>query len=328
MFKWQAGSGAALLAGLVAIGGAIIAFEGSQSTTTGGAANAYQEKYVDANGIKTRYLEAGQGDALVLVHGNDFGSGVSANLWDRNIAGLAKTFHVYAFDKLGAGFTDNPKRDADWTSEGVVQHGYDFVRAVGLKRFHMLGQSRGAYFVARFALEHPDLVQTLIMVDSNTLGPDVPRTQTRDELLGGAGEDVREAQRYRWTQLSHTTDHITDEALDLSTRIQGLPKTQQAREALKRLGDPFNRSISAQKPDTLARLRKGELKVPMLLIWGYNDRSAILAAGQKLFDILAEGNPKARMYIINRAGHFNFREYPDEFNAIVTHFIKSRQSGS
>ena len=60
-------------------------------------------KYVDVNGIRTRYLEAGTGEPLLLVHGGGFGRcyNASANDWDLNIDGFAKSFHVFAIDKIG-----------------------------------------------------------------------------------------------------------------------------------------------------------------------------------------------------------------------------------
>ena len=71
-----------------------------------------ESKFVDVNGIRTRYFEAGQGEAMVLVHGAQFGraAGASHN-WMPIFPSLAKHFHVYALDKLGMGLTDNPKSD-------------------------------------------------------------------------------------------------------------------------------------------------------------------------------------------------------------------------
>jgi 2-hydroxy-6-oxo-6-(2'-carboxyphenyl)-hexa-2,4-dienoate hydrolase len=58
-----------------------------------------------------------------------------------NFDGLAELFHVFAVDKIGQGFTDNPKRDEDYTMAAVVQHAYGFLRTLGLRK----RSSRGAF---------------------------------------------------------------------------------------------------------------------------------------------------------------------------------------
>jgi pimeloyl-ACP methyl ester carboxylesterase len=60
----------------------------------------------------------------------------------------------------------------------------------------------------------------------------------------------------------------------------------------------------------------------VLLYWGRNDPSATIENGWALYDVLGEKNPRVRMVTVNKAGHFHFREYPDEFNYTVTNFIE------
>ena len=69
------------------------------------------EKFVDVDGIRTRYFDKGDGPVVVLFHGGHFGSNDAADCaedWGLNFDGLAKWFHVYAVDKIGQGQTDNP----------------------------------------------------------------------------------------------------------------------------------------------------------------------------------------------------------------------------
>jgi pimeloyl-ACP methyl ester carboxylesterase len=67
-------------------------------------------------------------------------------------------------------------------------------------------------------------------------------------------------------------------------------------------------------------IKQGKLQAPTLLYWGKNDPSAILAVGLALFDMIAEKNPRARMLIVNDAGHFHYREHPEEFARNVINF--------
>ena len=82
------------------------------------------EKYVDVGGVRTRYFEKGEGETVILLHGSYFGADFSADHaanWSRNFHGLSEWGHIIALDRLGQGFTDNPKRVEDYTMAAVVE---------------------------------------------------------------------------------------------------------------------------------------------------------------------------------------------------------------
>ena len=66
---------------------------------------------------------------------------------------------------------------------------------------------------------------------------------------------------------------------------------------------------------------EGILQMPVLLYWGFNDPSALVSRGLELFDVIGAKNPRTQMIIINKAGHQNAREKPEEFNYNVINFI-------
>src|SRR3954469_4763300 len=74
-----------------------------------------QAKFVDVGGIRTRYFDGGTGEPMVLIHGGQWPATSSADGWAPLFDQLAEHFHVYVFDKLGHGFTDNPRTDADFS---------------------------------------------------------------------------------------------------------------------------------------------------------------------------------------------------------------------
>jgi len=191
-------------------------------------------------------------------------------------------------------------------------------------RMVVVGQSRGAYFATRFVLEHPDLAKALVIVDTASLAPEIGDQRERlAKLLANPPDDLREFARFRWTRMSCTTDHITDDYLDEARTIAELPKSQELRHRVKALLEStFMPSLQRQKEETLRWLDEGRLKVPTLVVWSYNDPLAVLPCGHALFDIIAKHVPESRMYIFNRSGHYPYREYPDEWNTIVTDFVK------
>ena len=287
------------------------------------------EKFVDVEGIKTRYFEKGTGENLLLVHGGVFGSNDAADCcfdWGLNFDALAQWFHVVALDKLGQGLTDNPRSDEDYTMAAVVRHAIGFLEAVGLREVHVVGHSRGAYAAARMTLERGDLVKSCIPVDTNTLAPGTGRNHI---VMADAPEPrlSRDSQRWVLERYSYGFDHITDDWLDAVTEIARLPKYQEA--VKKIIAQGLRKSLfltrhSRQKEETLGWIRDRGLQKPTLLVWGYNDPTATLGQGLRLFEVMAGSEPRTRMHIINQAGHFSYREHPKEFNEVLRGFIASQ----
>ena len=149
-------------------------------------------KYLDVKGIRTRYFEAGKGEPLVLVHGGGFGAHNSAEDWELNFDTFARSYHIFAYDKIGMGFSDNPLSDEEYVIGANVQHLHNFMQAVGIDSAHIAGHSRGGYAVTRLALEHPEAVRTLIIIDSSTL-----MTPPTPSMLSGPGKQPRSQTRGR-----------------------------------------------------------------------------------------------------------------------------------
>ncbi len=284
------------------------------------------EKYIEVDGIRTRYFEHGIGPIVVLFHGGHFGSHDAADCaedWSLNFDGLAQWFHVYAVDKIGQGFTDNPKRDEDYTMATVVQHAYAFLKALGLRKIHPVGHSRGAYLVARLTLEHPELFDSCILVDTNTLAPGISKNETvmanpPQPRLG------RESQRWVLQKYSYSFEHISEQWLDVMMRIVALPKYQEAVRKMEEAGlctTRFLPHLARQKDETLGIIRDRGFGLPTLLAWAYNDPTATIDQGHSLFNLIAGSTPDSRMYIYNRAGHFSYREHPAEFNDMLRGFV-------
>ncbi|MGH7926715.1 MAG: alpha/beta fold hydrolase [Candidatus Binatia bacterium] len=285
------------------------------------------EKFVDVAGIRTRYFEKGSGPVVVLFHGGHFGSHDAADCaedWSLNFDGLAQWFHVFAVDKIGQGFTDNPRRNEEYTMAAVVQHAYGFLRTLGLRNVHAVGHSRGAYLVARLILEHPELFSACILVDTNTLAPGISKNETvmANPPLPRLG---RESQRWVLQKYSYGYEHITEGWLNVMMRIAALPKYREAVKKMEEVGlrtTRFLPHLARQKDETLGIIRDRGFGRPTLLAWAYNDPTATIDQGHALFDLIARNTPDSRMVIFNRAGHFSYREHPAEFNEMLRSFIQ------
>lgn len=290
------------------------------------------ERFVDVDGIRTRYFDKGSGEVLVLFHGSHFGTMDacdSAIDWELNFDSLAQWFRVIAVDKLGQGHTDNPKSDDDYTMAAVVRHAYQFLATMGLKNTHVIGHSRGGYLVARLTLEHPEVIRSCIIINSGTLSPGPSKTEY---IMANAPKPrlSRESQRWVAEHYSHSDKHITDSWLDAAVEIARLPKYQEAVRKMEDRGlkrSRFLPQLALEKEETLNWIMQGRLKTPTLLIWGYNDPTAAVRRGQFLFELLADSAPIAEMHVINQAGHFCYREQPETFNQVIKGFVEKCSTG-
>ncbi|NKB22154.1 MAG: alpha/beta fold hydrolase [Alphaproteobacteria bacterium] len=285
-------------------------------------------QYINVDGIKTRYFEAGQGPSLVLFHGGNMGSGnlcECAEDWELNFMELSRHCHVIAVDKLGQGYTDNPLKNNEFTMNATVSHAFDFLTALGLRSIHVAGHSRGGYLVCRLALDHADLIASCTIVDTNTLAPGTPRSA---QVLAHPPEPrlSRESQRWIIEHYSHNPTHITKSWLDAVSEVAALSKSIEAHQKMTIGGlskKQFMPRLAEDRSRIFSDLRDKGIKCPTLVMWGKDDPTAVLAQGEIIYDLIAAHQPRTEMAVLNHAGHFCFREQPQAFNARLMGFINS-----
>jgi pimeloyl-ACP methyl ester carboxylesterase len=299
-----------------------------------GAIDGLKAKYVDVNGIRTRYYDEGSGEPMVMIHAEEgFVGHASANYFVKNIPGLAKHFHVYALDRLGSGMTDNPKTDQDYNIHAEMDHIVQFIRTLKLGKVHLVGHSHGAGMAMFIAVEHPDVVRTLTIIDSVTaapLGPGVPPAENPVLKCASKERDLT-FWKCRLRALSYNPDANWDEEFWAAGEyMTSLPKSKEAEEKVKagageRSGSaPADSPFNNYKRGILARIQNepDALRVPVLIIWGHDEHSVPLARGMALYDVIAAQNPKVRMVVMNKADHFDLRLYPDEYDNYIINFIQ------
>jgi 2-hydroxy-6-oxonona-2,4-dienedioate hydrolase len=163
----------------------------------------YQLGWVDAGGIQTRYLEAGDPSkpTVVMLHG----IGGSVELFIRNIGPLSDHFHVLALDLVGFGLTD--KADHDLQIDDYVAHLEAFLDAKGLTSISFVAISLGTWVSAAFTDRHPDRVDKLVLIAPAGLlaPPDEAATFSQQQ----AYETVDDP---NWQRLNLTFDHLVYEA--------------------------------------------------------------------------------------------------------------------
>lgn len=120
--------------------------------------------------IKHHYIEKGQGEPLILLHGN----GEDCTYFKNQIDVFSARYHVYALDTRGHGRT--PRGEAPFTIRQFAEDLFCFMEAHGIGRANLLGFSDGGNIAMVFAIEHPERVDRLILNGANLNAGGVKRT--------------------------------------------------------------------------------------------------------------------------------------------------------
>jgi 2-hydroxy-6-oxo-6-(2'-carboxyphenyl)-hexa-2,4-dienoate hydrolase len=281
---------------------------------------------LDLSGIRTRVYEAGVGPPLLLIHGGQFGSLYSLDCWSLVLGPLAQHFRVIAFDKLGQGHTDPPRRSEDYVVEAVQAHIDALIDTLELDDFHVLGHSRGGVPALRLAVEQHQRVRSLVLADSGSAAPFDPAIPVGafyanlEPVDGDRAPSRRDVTR---EPLAQAIDPrwITDDFVERMLAIASLPAQQATRAALRAVEDAVWRpSLAASRAWGLGAIDAGRLASPTLVLWGYEDRSAPRHQGLRLYERIAATTRDAEFVILNRAGHYVFRDRPAAFVDVVSRF--------
>jgi pimeloyl-ACP methyl ester carboxylesterase len=287
-------------------------------------------KFVDVNGVKVRYYDAGQGEPMVLVHGGFTAGSSTANVWSRNIPALAKHFHVYAVDRLASGMSGNPTDNKQYSYQGDVDFVYNFIQTLKLGKIHLVGHSAGGAIVMYLSIEHPDIVRTLTILAVGPENPPQPQTKLVNMLKKCPDQSQYAGLKCRVYELVWLPTTFDDEYWKADEYMAGLPKSKEARDKLRSGSGESQQAAAAYRDKMLDRIKtESVLQMPVLMVagkndvldWGEADATAQLKGELALCDLISAKNTNAQMFIFNNAGHFMYREHPEEFNAMLITWV-------
>ncbi len=278
-------------------------------------------KFVMAGHVKTRYIDLGVEAPIVIgLHGG--GPGVSGQSVMGPIAQcLQKDCRFLAPDQVGGfGFTD-PGAPTPYGSQSRVDHLADFADTLCLDKVHLVGNSQGAWVAARYAIQRPDRVKSLILIASGTVGKsmglEVPVLPGLAALQ--AFDGTREAMHRISLALVHNKATVSDEQIDERFASATRPG---AAEAMRRfaIGQSYLEQDTAMRGnfdmrETLPALTKS---IPTLVLWGESDQVASIEVGRQLEKLL----PNVRFVYIPDVGHHMHVEKPD----LVAQYIREHMA--
>ncbi|AQT78632.1 alpha/beta hydrolase [Mycolicibacterium litorale] len=273
-------------------------------------------KYLDLHGDRVAYLDEGQGEAILLLHG----MAGSSKTWRSVLRPLSRKYRVIAPDLLGHGQSAKPRSDYSLGAFAVWLR--DLLDELGVAQATVVGHSLGGGVAMQFVYQHPDYCRRLILLNSGGLGPDVGWTLRLLSAPGAelfmpiiapppvlsAGERVRSwfgklgIQSPRgaeiWNAYSSFSDAATRQAF-LRTLRSVVDYRGQAVSALNRL------NVKAD--------------MPIMAIWG--DQDAIIPVEHAY--AAHEARADVRLEVLPGVGHFPQVERPTDVVELIEDFIAS-----
>ena len=271
-------------------------------------------RLVETSSGRTAFIEAGSGPTLILLHG----LGTSSGTWGPTIRALADRFTVFAPDLAGHGQSSGEKLRG--SVEPLVKALDDFCAEEGIETAAVVGHSLGGLVAVRFALNHPDRVSHLVLVDAGGIGEEMSWL-LRLAAIPLLGKLVFGPSRL-WLKHYHMVVPPGNADTNL---LRSLHRSR----TLHVTADFMHRAVGLGAdmlgPVESAYLlpRLGEIAAPVLVLWGEQDR---LFPVEQL-ESIRETCPLVEIRTFPDVGHWPYAEVPDEFNATLTDFLERRANG-
>ncbi len=267
-------------------------------------------KFVTVDGKKVHYLETGNGQPIILIHGFLY----NTVMWKKNIDALATKFKVYTIDLWGWGYSERLKEN-DYSFERYGKQIVGFMDALNIRKASLAGQSMGGGISVYVAAYHPDRVDRLILVDpavipypTTTIGQ-IYQIPFVGEFMNAIPGDALLKHNIRaiwFYDGNKASDEYCQEVLQ-SMCIKGSYSGMMfiIRNVLK---EPY--------VEKEAKLLSG-MNVPILIVHGREDKAIPLDRSKRLND-LWKGS---KLVVFDKAGHSPHEEYPEKFNPLALEFL-------
>lgn len=257
------------------------------------------------DGVTVHLRDEGPRDApaIVLLHG----SNADLFTWEPWTAALSEDYRVVRFDQIGHGLT-GPDPDQDYSRTSFTSDINEVADALGLESFVLGGNSMGGKHALAYAVEYPDRVSGLILVDAS--GPPVQK-QDKDDGGGNIGFTIA-----RMPGINRIAEQITPRALIAQSLDQSVSVKSVVTEAAidrywEMLRYPGNRAATMARfstnYDPMTQAEIASLKMPALILWGDEDRLIPVSAGEWLSQNLTN----SKLVVYPGIGHLPQEETPD-----------------
>jgi len=285
---------------------------------------ALASAFVTVEGIRLHYQAGGHGRPVLFIHG--LGSSGSLE-WRRNLEVIARRRRVMAIDLPGFGASDKPR--IGYTLPLFVGIVARFLSALEVTSVAVVGASLGARIAASLAVQHPEHVERLCLVDALGFGRPRRHWAYLAMVVPGLGEAMLGGVAAGLKRLPPMTiRRLWAWYLRRPRRYAALLSDAHLRDVRALFHDPgFHaaylgtlRSLArrpAWRDEILLGADAAKIRVPTLIVWGAEDRLFPVAHARAA----AQGIPGARLEVFADCGHTPQLEAAERFNALLAEFL-------
>ena len=260
-----------------------------------------EQREVIIGTIKTTYLVCGNGEPVIFLHG----AGAGAVTWYPSINTISKNFQVVAPDIVGYGESDKP--DAPYNRPYFSKWLKDFLKELKISKAHIVGLSQGGAIALQFAIENPNMVNKLVLVDAAGLGAKVSFWP----LIGTIWMNSFPSSIANRFNSRYILDKPINRDPNHSSYSIAVLKYKGGQNAFKQ-----GRGTAVSK---ISEELLKQIENETLIIWGKNDKLFSVEYGEAAAKII----PNAKLQIIPDAGHLPLMDQTEIFNKILDDFLKS-----
>jgi len=275
-----------------------------------------KDKYITVDGLRLRYIEEGQGPAIVLLHGASLGS--SADVFIRNLGPLARAgFRAIAFDQPGFGLSDVPADlSAAYRRDSIPK----FMDALGLNKAALIGHSQAGNPAVQLALKDPGRYSHIIVLGTGSLlaplggeieGNEAVAQQRLERRMANAEPTIEDTRKLLEANLFHH-ELITPAELELR-HARSLGQNFAAFVARNKVAE----AAPAKEPKTPLWQKLVELPMPLLMIFGREDRGHAAERAT----LLKQKFPGLNIHIVPGCKHLVPWDAADEFIRLAVTFL-------
>jgi 2-hydroxy-6-oxonona-2,4-dienedioate hydrolase len=279
------------------------------------AGASFSQGYLDADGIRTRYMMAGSQaqPLLLMLHG----VGGHAEAHSRNLGAHGEHFWTVAIDMLGHGWTAKPK--ADYVVADYDRHVLAVMRALGRDRALISGESLGGWVATYLAVHHPEAVERLVL---NTAGGWTAHPEVMARLKGLS---IEAASDPSWERIATRLEFlmcdkamVSDDLIETRRAIYAQPGFDQTMRQIMCLQD-----MDIRRPNMITETQYRSIVAPTLVVWTSHDPTATPAEGRQIADMI----PGASYVVMNQCGHWPQFEDAERFKALHIAFMLGQPDG-
>jgi abhydrolase domain-containing protein 6 len=255
------------------------------------------------------YSEGGHGEPLVLLHG----FGASADSWNRFAKPLTRSYHVIAPDQAGWGASTRLE-SASYAYPAQIERLHQFLSALGLKRFHLVGHSMGGFIASAYAARYPDEVITLGLIAPHGMVEPEP-----SELF----LDVSKGDNWLVATTRAEFERLLNNVFATRPYAPKAVLNYLADHAIRNSAKSAKIFAEMQTNDPPLADRLANITAPALIIWGDHDRVLHVSST----DLFRKGIKSSEVMIIPGSGHMPLVENAGACAKAWLAFVeKSRQA--